>query len=299
MTLASLAQAWNAFFHTPEPPATIAVFRILFGIVLTANALLLLREAPMWLSPKGVLSLEWHRTQFGNSRFSLLAYLPPTDAAVRLLLGLHLAAATLLTAGVFTRMSALVAFVTLMSIHHRNPMITHSGDSLLRLMTFLLIFSPAGEALSVDRMMAADSGPPALASQWCLRLMQLQISILYFRAFAGKLRGETWRDGTAVFYPVTLTEYRRFPLPTLLDNPAFLRAATWSTLAIEFALGPLVWIDELRYPVLACALVFHLSIEYAMNLQLFGWTMIACLVLFVDPYDVEWIVRGIGGAAAD
>jgi hypothetical protein len=128
--------------------------------------------------------------------------------------------------------------------------------------------------------------------------MQLQISILYFRAFGGKLRGERWRDGTAVFYPATLTEYRRFQLPSGLNNPTFLRAATWSTLAIEFALGPLVWIDELRYPVLACALVFHLSIEYAMNLQLFGWTMIACLVLFLDPHDVEWVLRGIAGPSA-
>ena len=298
MSLAAIAEAWNAFFHAPEPAATIALFRILFGGLLFANALLLLREAPLWLGPDGVLSSSWHRAQFGSSRFCLLAYLPQTDRAIQLLLALHLAAAVFLAVGLFTRTSAVIVFATLVSIHHRNPMITHSGDSLLRLMAFLLIFSQAGAAYSLDRVLSADAGAPVQASPWCLRVMQLQISILYLRAFAGKLRGETWRDGTAVFYPIVLMEYRRFPLPRPFQTLTWLRAATWGTLVVELALGTIVWIDELRYPVLAAGVLLHLTIDYFMNLQLFGWTMIICLVLFLDPPDVAWVLQRTGAAVS-
>ena len=51
ISLPELAAAWTAFFHTPEPPFTIALFRILFGLVTVASALLYLPHASLWLGP--------------------------------------------------------------------------------------------------------------------------------------------------------------------------------------------------------------------------------------------------------
>jgi len=57
----------------------------------------------------------------------------------------------------------------------------------------------------------------------------------------------------------------------------------------------LVWLKELRYPVLLLGLLLHLSIEYSMNVPLFEWVLLSAYVLFIDPDDLQramhWVRR--------
>jgi hypothetical protein len=55
---------------------------------------------------------------------------------------------------------------------------------------------------------------------------------------------------------------------------------------IEFSLGVLVWFKELRYPVLLVGLLFHLFLEYRLEVPLFQWTVLSAYVLFIDPRDL-------------
>ena len=292
ISLPDLAAAWNAFFHTPEPPFTIALFRVLFGLVATASAVLYLPHASFWLGPAGALSHERWMATYGGVLFSLFRWLPPGRGSIRAVFALHLLAATCLTLGLGTRVSAAIVFVTLTSIHHRHPEITHGGDSLMRMMSFLLIFSPAGDVWSLDALLAGTSAPTA-SSPWVLRLLQLQISFVYFQSFVAKLEGETWRQGTAVYWVSMVSDYRRRQVPAAMRTLWWSRLATWGTLALEFALGPLVWIGECRYPLVAAAALFHIGLEVLMNLQLFGAIMLAGLTTFVSPYDLERLIAAL------
>jgi hypothetical protein len=151
-------------------------------------------------------------------------------------------------------------------------------------MAFLLIFSSAGADLSLDRF--ASSGQPFVGeyiSPWALRLMQLQVSIIYLRAGLAKLGGAAWLEGSAAYYPTQVQEYRRFPLPTMLASAFWIRLATWGTILIELALGTASWVKDCRFAILLCGFAFQLVLEYFLNLQLFGWTMMCCLLLFVSP----------------
>lgn len=292
ISLTDLAAAWTAFFHTPEPPFTIALFRMLFGLVTLASALLYLPHASLWLGREGVLSHERWEATYGGVLFSLFRWLPPGPGAIHAIFALHLLGAACLSLGLGTAVSAAVVFVTLTSIHHRHPEVTHGGDSLMRMMSFLLIFSPAGEAWSLDAILAG-AGAPTPSSPWVLRLLQLQISFVYFQSFVAKLKGETWRQGTAVYWASMVSDYRRRPLPAAMRTFWWSRLATWGTLALEFALGPLVWVRECRYPLVAAAAIFHLVLEVLMNVQLFGAIMVTGLVTFVSPYDLERLVAAL------
>ena len=151
-------------------------------------------------------------------------------------------------------------------------------------MAFLLIFSSAGAELSVDRYAASGQlFVGEYASPWVLRLMQLQVSIIYLRAGLAKLGGASWLGGSAAYYPTQVQEYRRFPLPRVLVGALWIRLATWGTILIELGLGTAIWVKEFRFAVLLCGFAFHLVLEYFLNLQLFGWTMMCCLLLFVSP----------------
>jgi hypothetical protein len=67
----------------------------------------------------------------------------------------------------------------------------------------------------------------------------------------------------------------------------------WFTLALEFSLGVLIWFRRFRYPLLLLGLLFHLGIEYALNLPMFSWDVITGYILFVDPRDLDYWWRSV------
>ncbi len=116
-------------------------------------------------------------------------------------------------------------------------------------------------------------------------MLQIQTAVVYFLTFYWKSMGVTWINGTAVYYALHLQSFQRFPVP--IHNLFVLKSLTWTTLLIEFALAVLIWFKELRYPVLLAGLGLHLGIEYAMNIPLFEWMIIAAYVNFIDPEDLS------------
>jgi hypothetical protein len=194
-----------------------------------------------------------------------------------------------------TSWSAAAVWLTLMSVHHRNPLILYGGDEVMRIMSFLLIFSRAGETWSLDQYFALRAGRPTIAgTAWCTRLLQLQVSFVYMQAFLCKFSGATWRNGTAAYYAIEVPKYRRTHLPSGASSLLWSRVMTWGTMATECALGPFIWIRELRLPVLAAGVALHLGMELFMNLYLFNVTMLICLTLFIDPIDTQRLLRSVG-----
>jgi hypothetical protein len=58
-------------------------------------------------------------------------------------------------------------------------------------------------------------------------------------------------------------------------------------------MGVLIWFRPFRYPLLLLGLLFHLSLEYALNLPMFEWDILAAYVLFIEPTDLERVWRAI------
>jgi len=77
----------------------------------------------------------------------------------------------------------------------------------------------------------------------------------------------------------------------VLTGAFWIRLATWGTIVTELGLGTAIWVKELRFAILLCGLAFHLVLEYFLNLQLFGLTMMCCLLLFVSPTYLISLLR--------
>ena len=296
MTLPQLFDAWNTFFHAEVSCATLVIFRIAIGFLLMANVLLLLPLINDYFSADGLWPTAVWMRQTRGSRFCLLSLMPPTTNAFRLLLLVHFVASVGFLAGFQFRLCSVIVFLTLVSIHHRNSYILSSGDTLLRLLIFFTCFSDANGGLSVDAWRAGMSlSEFATTDPWPMRLMQIQISIVYLRTVFWKLRGKMWWDGTAAWYPLWVEAYVRYRPPGWMLKPVLIRIATWGTLVEEIAMGTLIWIREFRYTMLVTGIVFHLMLDLIMNLQFFSWIMICSLLLFVFPEDADRCLVQIGG----
>ncbi len=291
ISLKDITSGWNRFFFEPVSPLPIAVYRILFGLGVIANHVLLMPDLHAWFSDRGTISFATGGRLVGGAGLSLFAVLPPTAFWMWFVWALSFVTALLVTIGLFTRTSSIVLFLTLVTLHHRNPVILNSGDTWFRIAGFFLMFSQAGAALSVDRLVriarGKESGAPEARVPWAMRMIQLQLAFLYFHAFVWKAIGPMWLSGTAVYYTSRLSEFWRFPVPYVFEHMWTIKIWTWATLVVEFALGTLVWVKELRYWVLLAGLLMHLGIDYSMNIQLFAFVMVSAYVLFVAPEHLE------------
>ncbi len=152
----------------------------------------------------------FRQTEFIH-RFTLFNILPSSHWTPYFLVSLNCIAGIGLGAGWMTHTCSIVCFVTLVSLHHRNRAICQGGDTLMRLMAFLLLFSPAGDGWSVDAWYGGEW--ESVGDPWSMRLMQVQVSILYIKSVYWKLTGSRWREGTAAWFPPNCTQFRRFKLP--------------------------------------------------------------------------------------
>lgn len=282
-------EAWEGLLFTPVSPAVLSLLRVALGLVLVADAVTTWREAPVTLYPDGVYDSDTARRSPAGRRLNLLSWLPPTVGSVRLVLGVYLVASVAVLVDALTPLACVVAWVALTSIHHRNPGVLNSADSVARLLLFWLIFAPAGRLWSVDAVLF-DHDPDALVDAWPLRLLQFQVMVIYLRTGWWKLRGKDWRDGSAVYYSLTPPDLQRHRVPRVLHRPAFYRALTWWTAGFEVGFPLLVWIGPLRYPLLAAAAAFHLGLEWFMRIRMFQWVMLVALIVFLPPDDVaRWL----------
>lgn len=297
MRLKSLLEAWNAFFFAPQSPLPIALFRVIYGLLVIATLTLLRPDWLVWYGPHAWMSLPTMHALEPGTRLNIFAVMPQTDAWINAFFWIFLASAILLTIGFLTRLNSLLVFLCLASIHQRNVYILHGGDTFLRVAGFFLIFAPAGAALSVERLIRIWRGKEDASIQprspWAQRMIQFELALVYFATFCVKVKGAPWLQGTATYYILHLDEFKRFPIPSWFLHPIMLKLESWTALVLEFSLGVLIWVKELRYIVLTLGLLFHLSLEYALNIPLFQWDILSAYILFVDPADItrawDWI----------
>jgi hypothetical protein len=291
MMLQSVGKAWEKFFFAPQSPTPIALFRILYGVCVSVTLILLHSDWLDWYGVHGWVSRATMKTIEPGIRLNLFALLPQDDRWIEALFCIFLGFAVLLTIGLWTRISSIVVFLGLASIQQRNPFIAHGGDTFLRVAGFFLMFAPAGAALSLDRLIRAHGKEERVEAMptapWAQRMIQLELALVYVMSFWWKMKGHAWLNGSALYYATHLNEIQRFPLPGWTQNSVVLKLGSWSTLALEFSLGVLMWFRRLRYPLLLLGLLFHLSLEYAFNLPMFQWDVLAAYVLFIDPADLE------------
>jgi hypothetical protein len=302
VNLRFVSDAWNRFFYAPQSPTPVALFRILYGVMVIATLILLRPDWLAWYGPHSWITLSTMQKMEPGMRLNLFTVIPQSNAAIFALFWISLVSAILLTIGLFTRVNTIIVFLCLASIDQRNLQILNGGDTFLRVAGFFLIFAPAGAAFSVDRLIRLRRGresteiPPS--SPWAQRMIQVEMSLLYFVSFCWKIQGASWIHGTALYYVYHLDEIQRFPLPQWLLTPTILRLGTWSALAMEFSLGVLIWIKKLRYIILTLGLLFHLYLEYSLNVPMFQWDVLSAYVLFIDPGDLDRAWKRIHERAA-
>jgi hypothetical protein len=277
-------ERWEGFWFEPTATSSLALVRIAFGVVVFAWTVSLTPDLSAFFSSAGV---EGGQPETAGV-WGVLG-IAPAGAVVLVVYAAMLVGSLALAAGWRTRLAAVVVFVGLMSFERRDPWVFNSGDGLLRVIAFYMMLAPAGAAVSVDRWRRTGRGRfwefPTRAP-WALRLMQIQLSVIYIGGVWDKLQGTTWNNGTAVSYALRVSDLAALPVPAFLSqSPVIVNLLTFGTLAMELALGILVWNRRLRPWLLLGGVAFHVAIGWAIRV---GFFSVGMLVLYVAFVDQEW-----------
>jgi hypothetical protein len=285
-------RAWESFWFGRVSARPLGAFRILFGLTCLLNLLLLAADSDEWLTDAGYLQGQEARELAGGLRPSPLQWLqaPPS---VRLFLAAVMAVAVLFTLGWRTRLMALLLYLGNLSIHHRNLLTCSGADVLLVCVSFYMMLAPCGAAYSLDaRRIARLRGTLAepLIVPWAQRLIQIQVSLLYFMTAFLKATGTTWPDGTALHYVLGNTEFRRWTFG-LTNYPLAINVLTLGALAIEFALPFLLWFRASRPYAIAAGIALHGGIALTVNIPIFGELLMASYLTFLTAPELDTVLR--------
>ncbi|MHB1560897.1 MAG: DCC1-like thiol-disulfide oxidoreductase family protein [Isosphaeraceae bacterium] len=312
---------WNNFFFAPSDPTTLGLIRVGTGLLAFWSLFVLGLDlhdyfgADGWAEPSAIH--EDHRPFLWS-----LWYAVP-EGGLRLAWAGCLAVLALWTIGLFSRTTAVLSWVIVVSTIHRVPVALYGFDQILSpLCLYLAVTGASGQAVSLDRFLrrwrqsraaaAASAGArpsnapprrvspddpavpaPSVSANLALRLIQLQLLVIYGIAGLGKLQGPSWWNGMALWGTMTAGEFVVLDFTSLSGYPWLINAMTHVSLALELLYPVLVWVRITRPLMLVGIVGLHIGIAaMSPGLTEFSLAMMTANMAFVSG-------RWLRGLAAD
>jgi hypothetical protein len=233
------------------------------------------------------------------------------QAVLKAALFIWIGATVFVLIGLWTRFSVAVVWLLSTSFGTINPYIENAGDQVRGIILFYLLLTPCGAVWSLDRLrQRSQQTCPILIHPWALRLLFVQMTLIYFFNGLYKLDGVDWSAGTSLYYvlgDLTLARwsYAQLPVPFVLTQVLSWIVLVWEVsfplwmllpwlavsliqpwLPVGLGVGLVRFLRGLRLAALILGVLFHLGILLTMEIGLFAPYML-CLYLPLVPWE-KW-----------
>ncbi|MCI0655211.1 MAG: HTTM domain-containing protein [Methylococcaceae bacterium] len=278
-----LAHFWNELLFRSIDVRQYALLRIGLSSLITFYLIGFIPLFANHFGPDGWLGTMRDLGLYHSGSWSLL-FLTDSRTQAWIFLGITLVGALCFTVGLLTRFSGFISLIGLISLWNRNPLLLDGDDAILRIMLFYLLLSPCGNAFSIDARRRLQKRP---AEIWPLRMIQIQLALLYFISGWVKFHSPDWLNGTVLQTVLIHPEYSRWNFNSLMKQPVFLTGLHVLSFIImwwEILFPILIVLRITRRCTIAIGLIFHGGLLIFMHLRLFSLIM---LVLYI-----AWIPSG-------
>ncbi len=277
---------------TPGTPVEEPAF--FFGFSVTWTKLVLARVIVFTLLALDALLSISHAPRYGAGGFNV-AHLPLFDLiapgralySVGQLVSAYLF--VLAACGVATRVVLPIVTAIYAWLYFGSQLDSYQHHYLVFLLLVLACFVPWQRP--------ADAAPATQVRSWALRLVMMQLGIVYLWAAISKLN-PAWLDGR------TLAAQLSPDMRSLINGTVGMTGASWIVIAVELTLAITVWIRPAWIVAAPLGLALHIGImKSGLEIGLFAWLMIGLYVLVVP--DRLWVfvaerpvIRAIRGTIA-
>lgn len=308
-------QAWNTFWFTPRDSFALCVIRCLVGWMAFYTTFVWGLELEAFFYPQSFNSAELIQYHFANVEgpyaLSFWTWVP-----TEWMYEVHaccLAITFCFMIGLFTRVTSVLTLIILISYAYRARFATYGLDQINIILTLYLCIGNSGEYFSIDRLFKRYSiakkristghslwklplkSQASVATNIATRLIQFHYCVIYMAAGLGKLLGETWWDGTAMWRGLANAEYQTFDLTWLAYYPGITEFITHLTIAWEVSFCFLVWRPLTRHWMLLLGVGMHLGIGLILGMWTFASCMIFGYLAFYGPEQIQTVTRYVRG----
>lgn len=292
---ASVADRWWEYLAAPVDGASLAVFRVCFGLLMIGDVW------QYWAN--GWITSDYVEPTFHFTYFLFPFVRPWPGDGMYWHFGALGLLATLITLGLWYRLAAWGFFLAFTYLFLLDKACYLNHNYLICLLSLLLAIVPAQSAWSLDAWRhRKESGLPASPNQpcydgtvprWSILLLRAQVTLVYFFAGIAKLNYD-WLVREEPLH-LWLRDRAHWSLvPPVLALPGALQLMTYGSTLFDLSAGFLLWGRRTFWPTAAVALVFHLVNNYLFHIGVFPWLCLAALTLFPNP---GWPRRWLPGAA--
>lgn len=264
----------------PVSAASLAVFRISFGVAVAVNALLFLPQLVhrYYIEPTFAVSYG----PFGDvvalpGIWMYLVYLAMVVMGV------------LIALGRWYRSAIAVFFVLTTYVFLLDATFFQNHEYLISLLALLLFFIPADAMWSLDTRRVSSGASPTVPV-WTVWILRFQVGVPYFFGGVAKLNPD-WLAGE----PLRTWLGRRTdvePMASIMANSTFVWFAVFGAIVIDLLAVPLLSWRRTRLTTYGVLVGFHLVNAWTFGLYVFPWLMIAATTIFFAPdWPLELIAR--------
>lgn len=280
----------------------IAIWRIFIGVLFVSDITQRWSEFSIFYSPTapGVLPAADVARQPGQwSLLFAIADLPFAVVIGHLLMLTGLLAGRFMAFGFYSRISASLAYLMMISIQNRQPDVLNKGDMLARTLMMWSLLMPLGSRWSIDwvRTKVVDSRSAAHATEkggntyFSAATVGyiIQVAFIYLFNALSKLQSPSWSStGDAVFTALHGRDVLTRLGVTLGESldPATLRLITFATVGLEL-IGPILLFvlrGRWRIALVSSFALLHIGIALCMRLGQFPYQ---CLVMLIPLLPTE------------
>ncbi len=286
---------WNQFFFGPISARPLGAFRIAFGSLLVMYLLVMNAEFDFFYTPGGLMRAQDARSVAGPLRISPLNF-TDNPVAPHVVHWATLAAAVGFTLGWRTRIMSVLLYLGMLTLYHRNVTSNGGPDAMPAILCFYTMLCPCGKAFSLDARREAKrrgNAADALIVPWGVRLLQMQMCLMYFQSCVIKCQGKAWLDGTTVHYILFNHEFGQFNLEWMAGYPLLINLMTHGALLIEFALAFWLWFRPTRRWAILGGVLLHAGIRPILNVTGFGEVMISTYLTFLAADELDSLLHAL------
>jgi len=268
------------------PAERVAALRIVTALVLIVDivfAYLPWFSASFLPDALGGRDLFEPRFRDGHYYWSVLRWLPDAWGPAALM-AVWLGAAVALLVGWRPLVSGLVVWACAVSFWNINPGLNNGGDRLRNTLFLMVAASCSGAVWGVSSVRKTGGPRPVLVPGWPVKILFVQLAMLYFFGGWYKVTSEQWRSGYVMYYVANDLAWSIAPaqysqLPVWVHQ-----CSAWLTLVWELGFPVLALMKGTRAAALALGVFFHLGTFVTLEVGHFALYSIAFYTAFV-PWE--------------
>jgi hypothetical protein len=282
----------NNFLFKPLSSNVFGFFRISVALVALLICVLLIPDFYLLFGKNGLIIWDVTDTLANPLQptigrlYHLIGFSIDSDTFLYLFLNVYIVSLLLFLIGWKARITAVLCWFLHLTLLNTCRFGSYGVESMLNIALFYGMFFPVGETFTYKNF---RSNPlPNAYSRLCLRVLQIQICIIYASSGIEKAFSTEWWDGNAIWFSLTEEQFCQFDFTALAQFPFIPKMMGWWTLFVEIGYCFGIWFPKTRLFWLLNTILLHIGIGLFMGLYTFAAMMI---VLNLSAFGYEYFKR--------